>query len=63
MNNKKVKELIEKLREAGDRGLSANEMGDLFHAPEDHLSDIGMIKWTWEHRGPLWMKICRLVSK
>ena len=33
----KAKELLEKLEKAGKRGLTAQEMGELFYGPEDML--------------------------
>lgn len=38
------------LKEAGNEGLTAKEMGELFYGGEDVLSDRGEIIWSWERR-------------
>jgi len=65
----KAQELLIKLAEAGDRGLMAQEMGELFYSGEDALDDRFLITWDWEKREitegkekgeKAWMKICRI---
>jgi len=49
----KARELLEKLKEAGEKGITSPEMrqlGELGHAPLDELTDKNMIIGGWETR-------------
>lgn len=64
---KNVIKLLDKFKLRRGRGLSAKDMGDLFLAPEDVLSDFGFIRWRWEKRiisnSSCWLKIAHVVVK
>jgi hypothetical protein len=63
----KARELLEKIRAAGEKGITSPEMakmGDLAYAPEDELSDKDLIEWNWERREEggktIHVKVCRV---
>jgi len=63
----KAIELLEKIRAAGENGITSPEMakmGDLAYAPEDELSDKDLIEWKWERREKngkmIHVKVCRI---
>jgi hypothetical protein len=67
--SEKEMELLKKVKEAGEKGMTDKEMGELFFGTEDALSDKGLIKWVWakreiqkdEHKGEMaWRKVCVL---
>ena len=53
----KARELLEKIRAAGEKGITSPEirkMGDLGHAPLDDLTDKGLIEEGWRGNVRVW---------